>query len=557
MGKFDDVLKNRIDNFLKTDDSKSLYILKGFSLAQNEQFSHYPQSILNDSKLFESGYLDLNILNDRWIDMVQTINQATRPLIGFYEELLVLRDFLKRISIEKIIIIENNCLTPWEPCQIEYKHALQLFDYLQQEREELEGMTALIPQMYGDVMLLDNEKALLLPVVVDDERISTISLWGGEISAGQVEPDVKQIEIGSPEDWVYRYFLTFGEESSVMLIRRSSTTDSAVNGIISALADLEIPFAVNMVERCADKNDYDPLKFKPLLKKYWGSSAEYRPLLFYKDPDRIRETEILSQGSIIAEIVDQCERSINSEPFQNIFITAPTGAGKSILFQIPALYLAEKYECVTIVVSPLIALMNDQVDQLQREHGISIAACLNSTMTVDERMDVIEQIKTGQKSLLYLAPELLLTTHLVSFLNGRTLGLVVIDEAHTVTSWGRDFRTDYWFLGDFLKKARRDGTVFPLLCLTATAVYSGEDDVVNDTIHELGLEKTIIHLGNVKRNNIDFDIVRHDREDFNMPIEAAKMNLTLRKLRECIHSSEKVLTYFPWYAPQKLDQFQS
>ena len=69
--------------------------------------------------------------------------------------------------------------------------------------------------------------------------------------------------------------------------------------------------------------------------------------------------------------------------------------------------------------------------------------------------------------------------------------MVVIDEAHTVTSWGRDFRSDYWFLGDFLKRTSRDGLSFPVLCLTATAVYSGDNDVVNDTIRELGLGKTV------------------------------------------------------------------
>ncbi|MEI3122782.1 MAG: DEAD/DEAH box helicase [Oscillospiraceae bacterium] len=93
---------------------------------------------------------------------------------------------------------------------------------------------------------------------------------------------------------------------------------------------------------------------------------------FTKTPDRSQETEIITQGQIIAEIVDQCEAAQAGDIFSNIFITAPTGSGKSILFQIPAIYLAEKYNLVTIVVSPLIALMNDQVDQLQRERGISI-----------------------------------------------------------------------------------------------------------------------------------------------------------------------------------------
>lgn len=78
-----------------------------------------------------------------------------------------------------------------------------------------------------------------------------------------------------------------------------------------------------------------------MLQKYWGNAAQFRPLLFYKDPDRSQETEIITQGQIIAEIVDQCEAAQDGDIFSNIFITAPTGSGKSILFQIPAIYLAE------------------------------------------------------------------------------------------------------------------------------------------------------------------------------------------------------------------------
>lgn len=91
--------------------------------------------------------------------------------------------------------------------------------------------------------------------------------------------------------------------------------------------------------------------------------------------------------------MDQCESAINSTEYSNIFITAPTGAGKSILFQIPAYYLAKNYDAVTIVVSPLIALMNDQVNKLENELNLDYAACINSSMSFDERISTIEKIK--------------------------------------------------------------------------------------------------------------------------------------------------------------------
>lgn len=99
--------------------------------------------------------------------------------------------------------------------------------------------------------------------------------------------------------------------------------------------------------------------------------------------------------------------------------------------------------------------MNDQVDQLQRR-GITSAACINSTMTMEERLSVMKRIQNGECSLLYLAPELLLTTRLQSFLGGRKVGLFVIDEAHTVTSWGRDFRsgTGFWVTSSKMQTGR-------------------------------------------------------------------------------------------------------
>lgn len=101
-------------------------------------------------------------------------------------------------------------------------------------------------------------------------------------------------------------------------------------------------------------------------------------------------------------------------------------------------------------------------------------------------------------------------------------------------------------MGDFLKKVKRSGLSFPVLCLTATAVYSGEDDIVNDTIHELGLEKTIIHLGNVRRENIAFEIVRQSRDQFSQKIDEVKAALTLKYMRDCIAKGEQVLAYFPY-----------
>lgn len=539
---------DRVNDIVSKYNGRSLIIFKGFGVDQIRQLIIHPNSILNDNALLQGDYLDLGILDDRWLELASSIKSAAKPLVGFYEELLAVRQILPRIKIDRILVVENNILSPWVPCYYPYSMAERLFDYWQSEHEvTAEDSLFQLIEMYGEVKLLKEGRALLLPITLDDERITVVPFWAEKASEQEFpDDDLEQIEIGSARDWEYCLDFTNEKHSPALFLKKEGVLSSRINAILCAAYLLGIDVYVDEWELYQEKVEYNDSQFIPILQKYWGSNAQFRPLLFYKDPDRSQETEVISQGQIIAEIVDQCEAAQDEDIFSNVFITAPTGSGKSILFQIPALYLAEKYNLVTIVVSPLIALMNDQVDQLQRERGISIAACINSSMSLEERTDVIDQIHAGKKSLLYLAPELLLTTHLQSFLGGRQVGMVVIDEAHTVTSWGRDFRSDYWFLGDFLKQSARDGLNFPVLCLTATAVYSGEDDVVNDTIHELGLGKTIIHLGNVKRNNISFDIQQHDPAKIEQRVEDAKFDLTMQRMREYISNGEKVLTYFPY-----------
>lgn len=539
---------SRLEEFISEFTGHTLIFFKGFGIQQIQQLIIHPNSLLKDASLIHEGYLDLEILDDNWLEIATSIKGSKKPLVGFYEELLAVKQILPRIKADKIIVVENNILSPWVPCYFPYSDAEKLFDYWQTEHEPPVGSSLVqLTQMYGDVKLLKDREALLLPAVLDDERIEILPFWQGDIV--ELEPPidgVEYIEVGSMKDWEYSLNVTNGKFSPALFLQNGDKISVRTGAMLCAANLLGLEVFIDELELYQEKINYDDSQFVHLLQKYWGNTAQFRPLHFYKDPDRSRETEVITQGQIIAEIVDQCEAAQDGDTFSNIFITAPTGSGKSILFQIPAIYLAEKYNLITIVVSPLIALMNDQVDQLQRERGVSIAACINSSMSIEERCEVIDQIHAGKKSLLYLAPELLLTTHLQSFLGGRQVGMIVIDEAHTVTSWGRDFRSDYWFLGDFLKQTARDGLSFPVLCLTATAVYSGDDDVVNDTIHELGLGKTIIHLGNVKRNNISFDIQRHDSSQVEGRIENAKLDLTLKKMHEYIARGEKVLTYFPY-----------
>ena len=140
----------------------------------------------------------------------------------------------------------------------------------------------------------------------------------------------------------------------------------------------------------------------------------------------------------------------------------PTGGGKSLCYQIPALML----DSLTVIVSPLISLMKDQVDSLLQSE-VAGAAALHSGLTPEERWDVERRVRSGEIKMLLVAPERLRSMEFVLSLRGAPsgVGLFVVDEAHCISEWGHDFRPDYLFL----PKAIRDLGSPPVLALTATA----------------------------------------------------------------------------------------
>ena len=181
-------------------------------------------------------------------------------------------------------------------------------------------------------------------------------------------------------------------------------------------------------------------------------------------------------------------------------VLMPTGGGKSLCYQVPAIVRQQQGRGVTIVVSPLIALMHDQVGALH-EAGVS-AAFLNSTLSYDETQDIELRLQTGQITLLYAAPERLNTPRLLGLLDslyqGGHLSLFAIDEAHCVSQWGHDFRPEYRALT--VLHERYAGV--PRIALTATA-----DDLTRaDIIERLQLEDARLFISSFDRPNIRYRI---------------------------------------------------
>jgi len=202
-----------------------------------------------------------------------------------------------------------------------------------------------------------------------------------------------------------------------------------------------------------------------ILKKYFGYE-EFRPL----------------QKEIIEQIL------LNKD----CLVLMPTGGGKSLCFQLPALML----EGIAIIISPLISLMKDQVDALL-SNGIT-AGLINSTLSQIEIARVMEQVKTGRLKILYVAPERFAVHGFEDFLHTLKINLIAIDEAHCISEWGHDFRPDY----RNLKLLRNKFPAIPLIALTATATEKVREDIVK----QLSFKDPQIFISSFNRPNLSYEV---------------------------------------------------
>ena len=192
----------------------------------------------------------------------------------------------------------------------------------------------------------------------------------------------------------------------------------------------------------------------------------------------------------------------------------PTGGGKSLTFQLPALMEGRSVHGLTVVISPLQSLMKDQVDNLA-DRGIAEAVTINGLLDPISRSLAIKCVQEGEASLLYISPEMLRSKTIERILMTRHVVRFVIDEAHCFSSWGQDFRVDYLYIGKFIRQyqeKKRYTTPIPVSCFTATAKQKVIQDICDYFNEMLGV-RLEIYASKASRTNLHYSVVHADTDD--------------------------------------------
>lgn len=539
-------LTNEIERRL---EAGVLVVLKGFTLEE-----------------CGSDRVDIQSVLDNKIMRVLSLCQQPKQIIS-YEEFIILYDFLLA-QYKRIYVIENAIFWHLYPILVnidENKKAALVAHFDPENEEEDSVDLSEYTQFYSNFATCENGYVCCYNLEehkLRNEKIERIVL--GETGNSDIEKaanadTASYLNICDQLDY---YQLVCG------LMHTTNTYVVAWDGYCAgkeaARNRIEVLNAnfPNRIFSSSNASKVTPINarddIRQLLKKHWGYDS-FRTIKMY-DVEKIdegkKEVIDVSQEKIINDIVDQVEHCQNKQAFRDVFVTAPTGAGKSLMFQIPAMYIAEKYNLVTLVITPLISLMRDQVDALEA-HGYMGARTINSDMSPIIKQEILDEISAGTCNLLYLSPESLLSrSDMQQLIGTRKIGMIVIDEAHIVTTWGKQFRPDYWYLGDHVQKWRRmqaklddpSAAPFIIATFTATAIYGGSEDMYHETINSMHMIEPITYLGYVKRENIAIEVKEVELVRNRTEYEINKFDTLVAMIRTALMRNQKTLIYFPTVA---------
>lgn len=551
------ILKNRIESrineILNKDNGNSIVVLKGIPItlmdSVNAECVNYEEAVKNKLMYF------FNITNSR--------KYIT------YEEFLLLSNFILD-QYTTVYILNNNIYMEQYPielyCSSEIKKGLVTHFEEPDDAENDDSHIGDIDEFISLYVGMKEFNGYLLAAYCDDKipssnKIVDVNLFDEvDCNIQRVESADDFIDLVEESDYINLVKNLFDEPDEIN-IRISNYTGDVykLNNHLKLLATYWSDWTdIYILQAAQNTNEYEHREeYTKILEKYWGYSS-FRNLSVYdmsKLDEGKKEVIQVSQERIISDLVEQVENCENNDNnFRDIFVTAPTGAGKSVMFQIPAIYLAEKYNLLTIVISPLIGLMNDQVKNLELKN-YKFAETINSDISPIIKESIIEKVNSGECHILYISPETLLSrSDIEQLIGNRTIGMIVIDEAHIVTTWGKQFRPDYWYLGDHIKKLRKNqiekkGTSFTIATFTATAIYQGLEDMYTETINSLHMLNPITYLGYVRRSDVEISIKTLQKpKGAKSEYELDKLEMIEATIKRAMITNKKTLIYFPTVA---------
>lgn len=552
------MIENKIIEIVNKIGS-AIIVLKGFDVSKISRENKY---FSLDIDYFDK--VDLRIIREQVTDEI--IDNRKFDLKYKWMTIEEYQLFKEQSNISKmpIVVLENNLYDKQFPYRGTLSNVDNIYHYLYyQEDNELEPAQKKLLEnvsfFYGQIDYSKQSGNFYVTYPEFEEEITIFKLYADvsiEVNFPEEYPEenMQQIELSDNEILFLdlESDILSGKSKRNIVFVLSGSVESLPNrylerlNILENLTDINIFFTTLSISRKAIKKEEEYMK---ILKEVYDYPS-FRKIKFYKNIESLsKETIEISQAQIIDDIVTQAEKAMYGESFRDIYITASTGAGKSVMFQIPALYLAETYakdKPLTLVISPLIGLMNDQVDNMRRK-GVSSSATINGNTPPFEKENILERVQNQDVNVLYLSPETLQARSDIKMLIGdRNIGVVIIDEAHIVTTWGKSFRADYWYLGIYLAKLRKKYK-FPIVTFTATAIYGGREDMYLDTRNSLNMISPISYFGDVRRDDILMS-VRSSEKDFDAEgrdYRKTKNVLALKHIQKASKDNQKSLLYFP------------
>lgn len=549
MNRFNELVKEKLSKILKEDrENNVVIVLKGISLEVLNELGIFFPTIIDGNKLSHTKICSNNTIIPRLY--------SEQNLVLLWEEFAYLIEILEiRSSGKYFRIIEDNSRKYYPN---EGNENLLIFNggEIEIDDENIENTLDVNYFPYKEFIQNESNSFILYNESPLCDNVEVVKLFNDSLVLNNIEkvPNFGDVlYCSTPIELDQNFYKIVNEELNPadIIINYQEQNDLSKtfpfsqisNWILKKLYGCEIrirPIEFNELKK--DENISDAVY--DLLRKFWGEDANFRKFECYRNAYVNKDLVEINQGIIVQNIIDQCDKAEQGQSFRDIFITASTGSGKSLLFQMPSFYNSINKQRITIVISPLIALMKDQVQGIL-DRGFNKVCYINSELSYDERLKIFQNIKLGNIDLVYLSPELIGSLNILEIVGDRKIAMVVVDEAHTVTTWGQEFRVEYWYLGHYLKKIRNEINRFPIITLTATAIFSGKLDMVEDIILYLRLINPEIYLGSIKRKSIDFRIENYGNV-VGTQLSDFKRNQVIEFVNQAIGLNKKAIIYFPF-----------